>query len=255
MSISLYSRYYITVRNTGGDVDNDLQVRFRIVSTVIPAAVEMESHASEGTPFISTSGPSVYPGVNGVEGDNYDSYYVIIDDDDLDNHNNWIVDVSRPTTGTDTGDLEVYIRFGNTSPGQYGLDNAQTYFDPLVEGCHAWQYHCSLPAGDRCVWQIPHCQTLEGYWQVSIGNPDFQFDGIPTDLPDYTIRTYISDPPIALALNEQYVHNVTVNETISLIQHFYVNVTADALQFDDRDDLEGYWTRYLRFQLDGIPSG
>ena len=249
-----YSRYYITLRNTG-DIDTDLQVRFRIVSIALPSPIEMTSHASDDVPFNSTSGPSIYPGVTGVEGDNYDSYYVIIDDDDLDNHNNWIVDVSRPTTGSDTGDLQVYIRFGNTSPGQYGVDNAQSYYDPLVEGCHAWQYTCDLPPQGRCVWQIPHCQTVEGYWQVAIGNPDFQFDGIPTDLPDYTIRTYISDPPIALSLGEQYVHNVTVNETIPLLQHFYINITAEALEFDDRDSITGFWTRYLRFQLDGIPTG
>eukprot|EP00339_Tiarina_fusa_P012776 CAMPEP_0117025160 /NCGR_PEP_ID=MMETSP0472-20121206/18612_1 /TAXON_ID=693140 ORGANISM="Tiarina fusus, Strain LIS" /NCGR_SAMPLE_ID=MMETSP0472 /ASSEMBLY_ACC=CAM_ASM_000603 /LENGTH=3343 /DNA_ID=CAMNT_0004731795 /DNA_START=70 /DNA_END=10101 /DNA_ORIENTATION=+ len=245
-----YERYYITVRNTGS-VGSTTSVQFRLVETLFPEALQLDDHPSEAAPFVATSGPSVYPGVTGVAGDNYDYYILTIDDDDLDRHQSWVVEVERPDV--DSGVLDVYIRFG-APPGQFGPDNAQSFFGTSDEGCHGWQYSCSadLP-GSRCLWQIPHCDLIEGHWWVAIGNPNFNFELTPSDLPDYTFTTYISDPPLALGLDEQFTSVGTADS--ALLQHYSFNITADELDFDDREELTGYWVKYLRFQLDNVGSG
>mmetsp|Transcript_1621 Transcript_1621/g.3673 ORF Transcript_1621/g.3673 Transcript_1621/m.3673 type:complete len:1864 (+) Transcript_1621:37-5628(+) len=180
-----------------------------------------------------------------VEGDNYDIYILTIDDDDLDREQQWVVDITRDSN--DSGTLNAYIRFGAT-PGQYGPDNAQSFYGSSDEGCHGWQYACSMAPGERCFWQIPYCDLIEGHWYISIGNPNFDFDLTPSDLPEYTLTTYITDPPIPLALDG--VTTVFSNSDSAFIQHYTFNVTAEDLDFDNRvSDYDGFWTRYLRFEL------
>ena len=244
-----FSRYYITVRNTG-PVGSTTSVRFRLVDTVFPAVNEIPSHPSVAVPYTRTSGASVYPGVSGVAGDNYDFYVLTIDDDDLDREQTWIVDISRPTN--DVGVLETFIRFG-AAPGQFGPDDSQAAYGNTDEGCHGWQYRCTADVGSRCLYQIPHCDLIEGHWWIAVHNPTFNFDGTPTNLPDYTLRTYITDSPIQLQLN-QFASSLTTADP-AIYQHFTWNITADELDFDDREEYTGYWTKYLRFQLDFVGPG
>ena len=248
-----HTRYFITVRNTGAPQNNNLQVSFRITSTVNPSVVEIPSHPSRADPYIGNSTVSVYPnGISGVQPENYDFYFLTIDDDDLDNYQSWVVEVSRPGGTNDVGSLEVYMRFG-AEAGNYGTSAVQGYYGTEVEGCHSWEYACSLPTTDSvCRWQIPSCSLIEGHWFLSIFNPDVNLNGIPSDLPDYQIVTYIDDAPIFIPLNSAvFVNSTNIDsEWPEYLQHYYVNVTVDDVAFDDRNDISGYWTRWLRFQVD-----
>ena len=252
--IDKYSRYYITVRNTG-DVNSRTSVQFRIVETILPEVIEIEPHPSPSEPFNATSTASVFPGVTGVEGDNYDFYVLTIDDDDLDRHQQWVVDVERPVD--DVGILNVFIRFG-AAPGQFGPDSSQSAYGDTDEGCHGWEYACTAAPGERCLWQIPSCDLIEGHWWIAIHNPEFNFDLIPTDLPDYSLRTYINDEPTPLGL-DHFGGNL-LDSDAGLLDHYSFNITADNIDFferdfDERDRYTGYWVKYLRFQLDRVDPG
>jgi len=241
---SLYSRYYITVRNTFG-ANSTIMVQFRIVEIVQPATVIIPSHLTPLNPYTVTSSVFTPFNVTGIEGENYDTYVMPIDDKDFADHQYLLIDVQRPTV--DSGSLELYIRYG----AQAGDSS---------EGCYSWLYSCSLPeAGSRCLLQIPHKELIEGYWYISLYNPDFLYNGNSTDLPDYNMTVYFQDAPANLTLDVPFIVNdngVAVEYPGTYVT-YRVNVTTAEIGWNGgvtngTSYSSDYYTSYLRFTLTGV---
>ena len=251
---NLYSRYYITVRNLSGP-DTISLVSFRIIKIDQPATVVIPAHLTSASPFTSNSTIFSAFNVSGVEGENYDTYVLPIDDNDFIDHQSLIIDVQRPTI--DAGRLALYVRYG-AQAGEYTASGHSFYPDP--EGCYSWLYECDLSlAGDRCTLQIPHTELTQGYWYISIYNPDFLYDGVSADLPDYTLTVLMQDAPVYLTLNVPYgVTNSSIPVAFpGTFLNFRLNLTAQEIGLEGGNTTGNlysgdYYTNYLRFVLEGI---
>ena len=248
--------YFITIRNTGLP-NSVVRVAFRITSLTLPDVIFIDDHPTIEEPFIAESTVSPLPNfIFGVQNENYDFYSLTIDDDDLDRDQSWIVQVEH--TGNSTQNLHVFIRFGAT-PGAYGPSVDQVAYGSADEGCHGWDYFCDLEFESTCLWQIPHCQLIEGHWYIGIQNPASNLNGLPDELPNYRLTTYISEEPtpieLGIPVNGRMDTNATNLQPIGTLLHYTLNLTTTSGGFDDRNDIESYWARHLRFQVTNITAG
>ena len=239
--------YFITLRNTG-PVGSVLSAAFQILTTPLPSTIQIEDHPSVEEPYIIESF---------VAPENYDFYRLTIDDDDIERDRSWIIEIER--FGNSTAELATYIRFGSEA-GLYATGSASNFYDGQAEGCHGWQYSCTMsPSESFCFYQIPGCDLIEGHWYISVYNPAPAFSRLLNDDAGYRLVTYIDNPATQIRLNEPLmvssVNSTFVEHNVEPLMHFSVNLTANSGGFDDRDDVESYWTRYLRFQVDFIQSG
>lgn len=246
-------RYYITVRNLSGPNTTNL-VEFRITKIDLPAPIAIPAHLTLASPFQANSTLFAPFNVTGVEGENYDFYVLPIDDADISDHQSLLIDVQRPDV--DAGELIVYVRYGAIAGDYQGQGHT---FYPSPEGCHDWLYSCSLPtAGSRCTLQIPHAELIQGYWYISIYNPDFLFNGVSGNLPDYSLTVTMSDAPEDLVLG---VPTIITNSTIAsqfpgTYINYRLNLTADQIGLSGGVTNGTFYsgdflTTYLRFILEG----
>ena len=250
-------RWFITVRNTGGN-QASASVRFRITEITQSVLLQIPDHPSEAVPFIATSGFLNLPDgtdIDGLQGEKYDYYVITVDDDDLDDHQSLVLDLFRTDDDDTGGFIQMFVLFG-TPPGDFAGSN-QSFYDG-DEGCHGWQYTCDAVSPDgRCTMQLPACQLIEGHWYIAIYNPVFDFGPGPvTTLPEYELEVFIDAAPIDLTLNTVFQAD---DEDFNFrrpgtLQHYRVNVTAADIEYDDRTDLEGYYTNWLRFQITNVTS-
>jgi len=251
---NLVSRYYITVRNLSGR-DTISLVSFRIIKIDQPAIIEIPDHLSPTNVFEANSTIFTPWNITGVEGENYDLYVMAIDDVDINDHQSLLIDVTRPTN--DAGSLTLYVRYGYQA-GEYDTFNHEFYPDP--ESCYSWLYKCDLPtANSRCTLQIPHTELIQGYWYISLYNPDFLFSGVSSDLPDYTLIVEMTAPPVPLTINETVVvlQNTTTVEFPGTYVNYVLNLTAEDIGFfggvTNGNYYSGdYYTTYLRIVLEGF---
>jgi len=246
------SIYYITVRNTGGPNTYNI-FSFRIVSIEEPSVLQIPSRPSENTPYVGTSGFNTLLNTTGVEGENYNFYVLDIDDNDLNAYQSLILDLEMIDDESD-GELVLYVRLG-AKAGNYDAQDDSFYSES--EACFTYQYTCSIdanPNNDRCILQIPHTQLVEGHYYITVFNPNFDFGPGPTlALPDYTLTVFLQTPTV-LTLNTTYsLTNASLSDLYpGTYTHFYVNVTQTDINYDPRDDLQGYYTYWLRVQLDNV---
>jgi len=243
-----HSKYYISVRNTGG-VNTAVQYSFRIVTITLPETLVIVGNLTETDVFVAVSNSSVFAGVSGVDSENYEFYMLTIDDNDLLDHPTWVVIADRPTD-QDSGVLEIYIRYG-VEPGNYGPSTLQGAYGDAAEGCYTWQYACTFAFGERCQFTIPRCALLKGHYFISIHNPDFLTDGTPTDLPDYILYTFFTDAVIPLELLVPY--NATTVADLGILQHYSVTLIPEDIGFDVAG-VDSYWSRYLRITVTGVDN-
>ena len=249
-----HSIYYITVRNIGGPNTYNI-VSFRITTLEEPETLQIPSRPSEQNPFVGTSGFNSLLNTTGVEGENYNFYVLDIDDNDLKEHQSLILDLEMLNPESD-GRLALYFRLG-AKAGNYDVLHDSAYDDS--EACFGYEYSCSItavPDAQRCILQIPHTQLVQGHYYISVYNPDFDFGpGPTTDLPDYTLTVFLQ-VPTPLTLNTTYsVTNASLSNLYpTTYTHYYINVTAEDIAYDQRTDLQGYYTNWLRVQVEGITS-
>ena len=241
--------YFITVRNIGGP-QTISTVRFRIVAIYEDVPVAVPFHTFESNKFVATSGRSIIANITGVEGENYDFYTFAIDDGDIDDYESFIIDLSR-NNSTDTGVLNVYVRLGSLA-GDYSGSSLDFYSDP--EACYSYEYACTgINNPGRCIFQIPHTILTQGFYSVSVYNPNFDLE-LPVNLPDYSISLYLQTPTtISLDVpfvetNASYAYRLPGTYT-----HFVFDVTEADIAFSTQTE-DNYYTRWLRVELDGITS-
>ena len=239
-----YSRYYITVRNLSGRNTVSL-VSFRIIKVDQPPTIHIPPHLTAESPFISSSS-------TGIEGENYDTFVLPLDDSDFNDHQYLLIDVTRPIED-DEGSLVLYVRYGSQA-GEYGGNSHSFYPNP--ETCYSWLYSCDLPfAGSRCTLQIPHTELIQGFWYISLYNPNFQFDGINENLPDYSMVVELQDKPMEISLGIPHISNnflpfpgTFINYRLNLTAH---QIGLFAPRIDDNEIYGGdYYTSFLRFILE-----
>ena len=240
--------YYISVRNQEA---SGVAVSFRFRITVLP---EPETIEIPEDPVIQSPFNITVNGTEGIEGENIQHYSLVIDDDDFSDHENLNIILYR--NDTTAGDLVLYLR-KTVKGGPYMGASSNFYDEP--EGCYTYQYTCTAAqtSNERCCsLQIPHCQLIPGEWFISVYNPTFDLDNT-IDKLGYNLEVYFGNPPIDLELGVTFFNNGTNNSTLldrcdGFYQHHRVEVTSDDIGYDPRDELEGYYAKYLRFQLQGI---
>jgi len=247
-----FSRYYITVRNLSGRNTVSF-VSFRITMIDQPSIIQIPSHLSDISPFQASSNVFTPFDVTGVEGENYDTYVLAIDDSDIADHQSLLIDVTRPIL--DEGSLILYVRYGAQAGDYVG---ASSTFYTNAESCYTWLYSCDLPSSDsRCTLQIPHTELIQGYWYISLYNPDFLYNGTSDNLPDYNLVVTMQQPiNLTLDVQDFVVNSTSISPPGSYI-NYKLNVTATDIGLDGpiEDDIiysGDYYTTYLRFILSGF---
>jgi hypothetical protein len=242
--------YYITVRN---NQPSPLDVSFRIIMTPQEDITIIPDNPPQLSPYFNNGTDINYwiPfNATGVAPESYDYYQLLLDDNDIAYHRSWIIDIER--NDSSPYQLVAFLRYGTPSGNYDGGQSDALY--PQAEGCYDWQYSCWLPRFDsRCIWLLPHCDLQVGYWYLTIWNPSFITEGIPTNLPDYHLSTFIEDPPSSLSLNSTI--DVVSTPILGILTHYYLNVTALDLGYDllqGGSVSSSFWNRYLRIEVFNI---